>query len=224
MIDNDWGMSRYPLVPGHEIVGHVIGVGSEVTNVKEGDAVCLGCVCQSCLTCDYCKNGYDNLCAKREFTYFGNTTDETGTHPHHGGFGSYMRTDGRKLFKVPANLEEKYVGPLMCAGVTVFEPIVHYLKGTDGCGKTIGVLGIGGLGHLALQYASKMGAHVVAFSRGTGKEEFAKNLGASTFVDTTKNEAMSAAAGTLDQLIICVAGGKIDLDVFLPLMKPEGNV
>lgn len=224
MIDNDWGMSRYPLIPGHEIVGHVIGVGSEVTNVKDGDIVSLGCICQSCLTCNYCKSGFDNLCSKREFTYFGNPTDETGSHPHHGGFGSYMRTDGRKLFKVPAGLHEKYVGPLMCAGITVFEPITHFLNGTDGTGKTIGVVGIGGLGHMAVKFAAKMGATVVALSRGTSKEAFVKELGATSLVDTTSAESMGAAAGTLDQLIICTSGGKIDMDSFLQLMKPEGNM
>lgn len=123
MIDNDWGISSYPLVPGHEIVGRVIGVGSEVTNIKVGDSICMGALCQSCYDCDLCHDGYDNLCAKRAFTYFDNVTDETGTHRHYGGFGSYMRTDLRKLFPIPPGLEEKYVGPLMCAGITVFEPI-----------------------------------------------------------------------------------------------------
>jgi D-arabinose 1-dehydrogenase-like Zn-dependent alcohol dehydrogenase len=225
MIDNDWGMSRYPLVPGHEIVGRVIGVGSAITNIKEGESVCLGVVCQTCMTCSYCKCGNDNLCLKREFTYFGNPTDETGSHPHHGGFGSYMRTDGRKLLKVPDGLEERYVGPLMCAGITVWEPLVNYLQGTDGKGKTIGVVGIGGLGHLAVKFAHKMGANVVAFSRGSRKDQLAKDLGASSFVDTTSDDAMKAAEETkFDQLIITIAGGKIDLDKWFPLMNREGNM
>mmetsp|Transcript_49 Transcript_49/g.78 ORF Transcript_49/g.78 Transcript_49/m.78 type:complete len:370 (-) Transcript_49:213-1322(-) len=224
MIDNDWGMSRYPLVPGHEIVGHVIGVGSDVTDLKVGDAVCLGCVCQSCLTCSYCTTGYDNLCASRQFTYFASTTDETGSHPHHGGFGAYMRTDARKLFKVPDGLEEKYVGPLMCAGITTFEPLFHYLNGVDGKGKTIGVMGIGGLGHMAVQFAAKMGATVVALSRGTSKEKFAKELGATSLIDTTSESAMAGAVGTLDQIILTVAGGFIDVDKLTPLMKPNGNI
>ena len=160
----------------------------------------------------------------RVFTYIGDTTDETGTHRHYGGFGSYMRTDARKLFKVPEGIEEKYVGPLMCAGVTVFEPIRHFLNGIDGTGKVIGVVGIGGLGHLALQYAAKSGATAVALSRGTSKEEFAKQLGATRFVDTTSEEAMNEAAGTIDQLIVTAPGGKFDADKYIALLKPYGNL
>lgn len=224
MIDNDWGIARYPLIPGHEIVGHILKLGSEIKDLKVGDIVALGCLCQSCLTCDSCKNGLDNICAHRRFTYFGDTVDETGTHPHHGGFGAYMRTDARKLFKVPDSLEEKYVGPLMCAGVTVFEPMHHFLNGTDGTGKTIAVMGIGGLGHLALQFASKMGAKTIALSRGTSKTEFAKHLGAEELIDTTNEEAMAAAAGTIDLLIITSSGGTIDVNKLMPLMKPYGNM
>ena len=136
-----------------------------------------------------------------------------------------MRTDARKLFQVPAGLEEKYVGPLMCAGVTTFEPIRKLLGGSlDGKGKTIGVVGIGGLGHLALQFANKTGATAVAFSRGTGKTEFAKQLGAAYLVDTTDDEAMKKAAATLDQLIVTISGGAFDTDKYLPLLKPEGNL
>lgn len=237
MIDNDWGMSRYPLIPGHEIVGHVLNIGKEVSNVQVGDVVTLGVICQSCMKCTYCITGYDNLCSKREFTYFGNPIDETGCHPHHGGFSSFIRTDSRKLLHVPKGLEEKYVGPLMCAGITVYEPLSHFLKGKrsiqqqEGGGvggkMTIGILGIGGLGHMAIQFASKMSGvdDVIAFSRGLSKESFAKDLGATKFVDTTNVEAMNEMKGTLDQLIVTIAGTNLDMDnVIFPLMKYEGNV
>jgi D-arabinose 1-dehydrogenase-like Zn-dependent alcohol dehydrogenase len=135
-----------------------------------------------------------------------------------------MRTDARKLFKVPEGLEEKYVGPLMCAGITTFEPLYHYLNGVDGKGKTIGVMGIGGLGHMAVQFAAKMGATVVALSRGTSKEKFSKELGATSLLDTTSESAMAGAAGTLDQIIITTAGGFVDVDKLTPLMKPNGNM
>ena len=101
MIDNDWGLSRYPLVPGHEVVGHVIAVGSSVKDLKVGDVVGLGALAQACGECEYCKDGIDNLCPNRKFTYFENTVDETGEHVHHGGFSSYLRTDSRFLFKIP---------------------------------------------------------------------------------------------------------------------------
>jgi alcohol dehydrogenase (NADP+) len=224
MIDNDWGRSTYPLVPGHEIVGHVINVGSSVTNVSVGDAVCLGCIAQSCMTCKSCQEGLDNICPHLLFTYMGKTKDETGEHQHYGGFSSYMRTDARKLFKVPSGLAEEYVGPLMCAGVTVFEPIRHYLNGTDGSGKVIGVVGIGGLGHLAIQIAHKTGANVVAFSRGMSKEEFVVQMGADSLVDTTSADAMNAAAGTIDLLIITISGGSYDVNEYIKLLKPYGNL
>ena len=128
------------------------------------------------------------------------------------------------LYKVPDGLEEKYVGPLMCAGATIFEPIHHFFGGLDGTGKTVGVVGIGGLGHLAVQFAHKMGAKVIALSRGTNKEEFAKQLGSDSLLDTTNDDAMAAAAGTIDLLIFTTAGGNIDVNKYLPLMKPYGNV
>ena len=144
MIDNDWGMTRLPLIPGHEVVGHVLAVGENVQDLHVGDVVGLGAICQSCKDCEYCDKGIDNSCAKRAFTYFATTTDETGEHIHHGGFSSFIRTDGRMLYKIPDGLEEQYVGPLMCAGATVFEPIRTYFNGTNGTGKTVGVVGIGG--------------------------------------------------------------------------------
>ncbi len=128
------------------------------------------------------------------------------------------------LYKIPDGLEEQYVGPLMCAGATVFEPIHNFFGSLDGTGKTVGVVGIGGLGHLAVQFAHKMGAKVVALSRGTSKEEFAKQLGADSLLDTTNDEAMAAAAGTIDLLIFTTAGGNIEVNKYLPLMKPYGNV
>lgn len=184
----------------------------------------LGAICQTCQECDYCVKGIDNSCAERAFTYFANTKDETGEHVHHGGFSSFIRTDGRMLYKIPDGLGEEYVGPLMCAGATVWEPIRTFFDGTDGTDKTVGVVGLGGLGHLAVQFAHKMGAKVVAFSRGTSKTEFAKELGADSLVDTTNDEAMAAAAGTIDLLIFATAGGNIDVNKYLGFMKPYGNV
>ena len=224
MIDNDWGMSRYPLVPGHEVVGHVVAVGSEITDLKVGDVVGLGCICQCCQTCDYCKKGLDNICSERRFTYFGSVQDETGEYPHHGGFGSFIRTDGRQLFKIPNGYPELLVGPLMCAGATVWEPIRHFFNGTDGAGKSVGVVGLGGLGHLAVQFAAKMGADVYALSRGTGKADFAKQLGAKGLIDTTDDEAVKKAAGSLDLLVITISGCSFDVNKYVGLLRPYGNM
>lgn len=223
-IDNNWGMATYPLVPGHEVIGHVINVGSDVNEFKVGDVVGLGAQCQSCHKCEYCKAGRDSNCPERVFTYTSETKDETGSHRHYGGFGAFVRTDSRHVFHVPKEIEEKYAGPLMCAGNTVAPPLFDWAQGEDARGKKVGVVGIGGLGHLAIQFAAKMGADVVAFSRGTGKKDLAEQMGAKGYVDTTDADAVKAAAGTIDFLLITISGAFFDFDMFTSLMKPFGTI
>lgn len=223
MIDNDWGHSRFPLVPGHEVVGHVIAVGSGVKDLKVGDVVGLGAQAQACGECQHCKAGIDNLCASRKFTYFGNTLDETGEHVHHGGFSSYLRTDSRFLFKIPDGYGEKYVGPMMCGGLTVAAPLYEYSEQRwDLKGKRVGIVGIDGLGHMAIQFAAKMGAETFAVSRGTGKKKLCEELGATGFIDSSTAEDMAANAGKLYYLLFCVSGGAIDLNNYVGLMRPDG--
>lgn len=223
MIDDSWGMSRYPLVPGHEVVGHVIAVGSDVTNLKVGDVVGLGALAQACGECEHCNDGIDNLCTNRKFTYFENTVDETGEHVHHGGFSSYLRTDARFLFKIPAGYGEKYVGPLMCGGLTVAAPLHDFAGQTwDLKGKRVGIVGIGGLGHMAIQFAAKMGAETFAVSRGTGKKKFCEELGATGFIDSSDEADMAAHAGKLHYLLFCVSGGVMDINHYVGLMRPYG--
>jgi len=224
MIDNDWGMSRYPLVPGHEVVGHVLSVGSEVSHLKAGDVVGLGAQCQMCGSCDWCKKERGNLCPKRAFTYMGNSEDETGVHPHHGGFSSYLRTDSRLLFKIPSAIEEKYAGPLMCGGLTVAAPLFEFAKGTDATGKKIGIIGLGGLGHMAVMFASKMGAETWAISRSAAKKEFAAGLGASDYLDISDADAVKAQQGTFDYLLVCISGGKFDVMQYVGLLAGYGTM
>ena len=225
MIDNDWGLSRYPLVPGHEVVGHVIAAGAGVTDLQVGDVVGLGAQAQACGECENCNAGLDNLCPARKFTYFENTVDETGEHVHHGGFSAYLRTDSRYLFKVPDGYGEEYVGPLMCGGLTVAAPLYEYSNNTwDLEGKRVGVVGVGGLGHMAIQFAAKMGAETVAVSRGTGKKQFCEELGATGFIDSTDAEAMAGAAASLDYLLFCVSGGMVDLNHYVGLMRSYGTL
>lgn len=225
MIDNDWGLSRYPLVPGHEVVGHVIAVGSDVTHVKVGDVVGLGALAQACGQCECCADGIDNLCPQRKFTYFENTVDETGEHVHHGGFSAYVRTDSRFLFKIPAGYAEPYVGPLMCGGLTVAAPLYEYAgRKWDLRGKRVGIVGIGGLGHMAIQFAAKMGAETYAVSRGTGKQSFCTELGATGFIDSSNPADMNAHAGKLHFLLFCVSGGVIDVNQYVGLMRPFGTL
>ena len=225
MIDNDWGLSRFPLVPGHEVVGHVIAVGSGVTELKVGDVVGLGAQCQACGECENCLDGIDNLCPERKFTYFENTVDETGEHIHHGGFSSYLRTDSRYLFKIPDGYGEQYVGPLMCGGLTVAAPLYEYAGNSwDLKGKRVGIVGIGGLGHMAIQFAAKMGADTYAVSRGTSKKAFCEQLGATGFIDSSDPDSMAANAGKLHYLLFCVSGGNIDLNNYVGLMRPYGTL
>jgi uncharacterized zinc-type alcohol dehydrogenase-like protein len=225
MIDDDWGLSRYPLVPGHEVVGHVIAVGEDVTHLKVGDVVGLGALAQACGHCESCEAGIDNLCPERKFTYFENTVDETGEHVHHGGFSSYLRTDARFLFKIPEGYGEEYVGPLMCGGLTVAAPLYEFAGDSwDLKGKRVGVVGIGGLGHMAIQFASKMGADTVAISRGTDKKPFCEALGATGYIASSDAEDMAANAGTLDYLLFCVSGGTMDINHYVGLMRPYGTL
>lgn len=225
MIENNWGMARYPLVPGHEVVGHVLAIGEEVECLKVGDVVGLGAQAQACGQCESCHAGLDNLCPQRQFTYFGNTVDETGEHIHHGGFSSFLRTDSRYLFKIPEGLGEDVVGPLMCGGLTVFAPLSELAgPSLDLSNKKVGIVGIGGLGHMAIQYAAKMGAQTFAVSRGTSKMEFCQTLGASGYIDSSDEKSLDAHQGQLDYLLFCVSGGHIDLNGYVGLMRPYGQL
>ncbi len=223
MIDNDWELSRYPLVPGHEVVGHVLAVGDDVTHLQVGDVVGLGALAQACGDCEHCNDGIDNLCPERKFTYFENTVDETGEHVHHGGFSAYLRTDSRFLFRIPEGYGEKYVGPLMCGGLTVAAPLYEFAGDTWNLqGKRVGIVGIGGLGHMAIQFAAKMGAETYAVSRSPRKKEFCEDLGAVGFVNSSDSEAMAAHAGKLHYLLFCVSGGVMDINHYVVLMRPYG--
>jgi uncharacterized zinc-type alcohol dehydrogenase-like protein len=191
--------------------------------LKVGDVVGLGAQAQSCGTCENCNTGIDNLCESRKFTYFENTVDETGEHVHHGGFSSYLRTDSRYLFKIPTGYEEKYVGPLMCGGLTVAAPLFDFAgQDLDLKGKRVGIVGIGGLGHMAIQFASEMGAETIAISRSPAKKQFCEELGATGFIDSSDEANMAANAGKLDYVLFCVSGGTMDLNHYTGLMRPYG--
>ena len=226
MAHNDWGITQYPLVAGHEVVGEVVSVGSGVHDLPLGTIVGLGCIAQTCEKCHNCTHGLDHFCPETKFTYFGNVTDETGSYPHRGGFSSYVRTPASKLLRIPSSLTPTEAGPLMCAGVTTFTPLYEWTGKTCRAeGKTIGILGIGGLGHLAIQYAAKMGADdVVVFSRTADKESLARQLGATKFVVTSDEEQMKSNANGLDFLMVCISGGSFHPEVYFPLIRPYGTI
>ncbi len=165
MMDNIWGYARYPLVPGHEVVGEVVEKGGQVSHLKVGDRVGVGWQRSACLQCRYCLQGDENLCDQNEGTIV------TG----YGGFADYLQVDSRFAFPIPAGIETRTAGPLLCGGITVFSALRHAGMGS---GLEIGVIGVGGLGHLAVQFASKLGNRVTVFTTSPDKAEFASQLGA----------------------------------------------
>ena len=210
LVDNDWEVSEYPLLPGHEIVGTVTDCGSEVSDLKKGDRVAVGWQCGACLSCELCIDGDDHLCPDHRATCVGNP----------GGFADRIRVDGRFVFVLPEELESETVGPLMCGGITVYAPFRYYnVRPSD----RVGVIGIGGLGHLALQFAGAFGCEVTAFSTSSSKAEEAIILGAHHFVNITEADALEKAAGSIDFLLSTV---HVDLDwnAYIDILRPNGTL
>lgn len=210
MLDNDWGMSAYPFVPGHEVAGTIAAVGHGVTHLKVGDRVGLGWFAGSCTTCRQCMTGNHNLCPTAEQTIVG----------RFGGFADRVRAQAAWATPIPAGLDPAKVGPLFCGGVTVFNPILEF-----GVLPThrVGVVGIGGLGHLALQFLNKWGCEVIAFSSSAGKSDEAKKLGAHRVVNSRDDAAMAALAGSLD-FVLVTANAALNWPAFTAALAPKGRL
>ncbi len=175
MINNEWGMSSYPLVPGHEIIGEVISAGDAVKNVKVGDKVGLGWLSASCMSCSECMDGSQHLCSNNEATIVG----------RHGGFADHVRGHWSWAIPLPEKIDLAKAGPLLCGGITVFNPIILAgVKPTD----TVGVIGIGGLGHMALKFLKHWGCEVVAFSSNPAKKDDILQMGASKVINSPRQE------------------------------------
>ena len=209
MIDNEWNFTEYPIVPGHEVVGRVAAVGKQVTHVKVGDAVGLGWHAGYCMTCSTCLSGNHNLCANAQATIAG----------HHGGFADKVRGRAISVFKLPDGIDAESTGPLFCGGITVFNPLVQFdIKPTD----SVAVIGIGGLGHMALQFARKWGCEVTAFTSTPAKMQEALELGAHYTIDSRDPKAIKEAQGAFD-LIISTVNVKLDWNLYLETLKPKGR-
>jgi uncharacterized zinc-type alcohol dehydrogenase-like protein len=208
LIDDDWRRSSYPLVPGHEVVGTVTAVGSAVTHLAVGQRAGVGWQRSACLACAECRAGRENLCAAQEATCVG----------HHGGFADRLRTDGRFAFALPEALASVDAAPLLCGGVTVFAPLRRYGAGP---GRTVGVVGIGGLGHLAVRFAHALGAEVVAFTSSPDKRGELIALGADEVAVSTDARELRRLAGRLD-LIVVTANAKLDWIGYLQTLRPNG--
>jgi uncharacterized zinc-type alcohol dehydrogenase-like protein len=208
--NNAWGMTQFPFVAGHEAVGTVLDIGAEVTHVKIGDRVGLGGHSSYCMTCSQCLNGDHNLCETVQSTVSG----------QHGAFADIVRASGVSVVKLPDNLTFKTAGPLFCAGITVFNPFIEYdIKPT----ARIAVLGIGGLGHLALQFAKSWGCHVTALTSSASKSDEALALGAHEVINSRSPEDLAAAAGSFD-IILSTVDVALDWNVIIAALKPKGRL
>ena len=210
LISNDWGISQYPFIPGHEIVGTITAIGSQVRSLKVGQRVGLGWQSNSCGECEWCSRGLENLCPFQEATC---------VH-RHGGYASGVRANARFVSRIPDILPSEQAAPLLCGGITVYSPLRDH--GVNPSSR-VGIIGIGGLGHIAIQFAKVFGAEVVAFSTSTSKEEEARSLGAHHFVNSRESKAMKEVAGSLD-FILNTANADQDWNVYIQALRPTGTM
>lgn len=210
MLDNHWGMSRYPLVPGHEAVGRIIAVGEQVAGLSQGQRVGVGWMAHSCMHCPTCLSGEHQLCAQSQGTIVG----------RHGGFADRLRCHWAWALPLPEGLDAGAAGPLMCGGITVFSPLlIHRVTPT----ARVGVVGIGGLGHLALQFLRAWGCEVTAFTSNESKRAEAQALGAHRVVASNDRRALRAIRGSLD-LIISTVNVTLDWSGLLATLAPKGRL
>lgn len=194
---NDWGFTSYPAVPGHEIVGRVTKIGSEVTKLKVGDLAGVGCLVDSCHTCNSCKKDLEQYCLTG-FTGTYNSHDKHLGGMTYGGYSEKVVVDEHFVLKIPANLDLAATAPLLCAGITTWSPLRHWNVGKD---SKVAVVGLGGLGHMAIKLAKGLGAEVTLFSRTPDKEKDAKELGADAVIISTDSEQMKSVSGKFDLII-----------------------
>lgn len=194
---NDWGNSRYPMVPGHEIIGSVRRVGSAVTRFKVGDRVGVGCMVDSCRECAPCRNGHEQYCVTFPTVTY-NGVDRHDRMPTHGGYSQQIVVAESFVLKLPDGMDPAGAAPLLCAGITTWSPLRHWQVGP---GSKVAVIGLGGLGHMALKLARALGADVTLFSRSPGKEQDAQRLGATRVVLSGDEAAMAAQHGQFDLII-----------------------
>jgi uncharacterized zinc-type alcohol dehydrogenase-like protein len=214
---NDWGGTTYPVVPGHEIIGRVAAVGPEVTKFQVGDRVGVGCMVDSCFHCDACDDGEEQYCPSCVYTY--GRPDRDGSITRGGYSGAIVVTE-RFVLKVPETLDPAAAAPLLCAGITTWSPLRHW--GVS-AGAKVAVVGLGGLGHMALKLAKALGAEVTLFTRSPGKEADARRLGADNVVLSSDAAAMAAVAGTF-QLIIDTVPYAHDVNPYIPTLAVSGTL
>ncbi len=210
MIDNDIGISTFPFVPGHEIAGQVSDLGSKVDRLKPGDRVGIGWQARSCMHCEWCLRGEENKCPE---------IVQSATWTPYGGFASSIVVDSRFAFPFPRSLASENAASLMCGGITVYSPLRKWARPE----MKVGVIGIGGLGHLALQFARAYGCEVTAFSSSAAKEEDAFSFGAQHFINCSKSNGLQKLTRTFDMLLF-TSHFSLDWDDYLSTLKPDGKL
>ena len=215
---NEWGFTTYPCVPGHEIVGRVKSVGSGVTKFKVGDTVGVGCLVDSCRTCPSCRDGQEQYCDNGMVMTYG-SEDKVLGGPTLGGYAQSIVVTEDFVLRIPANLELAAVAPLLCAGITTYSPLRHWKVGP---GQKVGIVGLGGLGHMGVKFARALGAHVVLFTTSPGKVEDAKRLGAHAVVISTDAAQMAAQADSFDFILDAVSAIH-DVNAYMNLLKRDGD-
>lgn len=216
---NEWGGTVYPNVPGHEIVGRITKVGEGVTKFKVGDLAGVGCMVDSCRECESCKEGLEQYCEN------GNVQTYNGHDKHlnkqtFGGYSERVVVDEDFVLRIPENLDPAATAPLLCAGITTYSPLRHWNVGP---GKKVGIVGIGGLGHMGVKIAKAMGAYVVVITTSLSKANDAKRLGANQVILSSDKEQMKANAGTLHFILDCVSA-QHDINAYLSLLKRDGSL
>ncbi len=212
----EWHNSKYPMVPGHEIVGKVSAVGSDVKRFKPGDAAAVGVIVNSCLECENCQAGEEQYCQKGAVETY--NSKEYAGEPTYGGYSNVIVTREHFVHPISSKLDPAGVAPLLCAGITTWSPLKHWGVGP---GKRVGIVGLGGLGHMGLKFAHSLGAHVSLFTTSPGKAQDAKRLGADEVINSKDEGQMDALKSSFDFLLDTVSA-KHDLNVYLGLLKRNG--
>jgi uncharacterized zinc-type alcohol dehydrogenase-like protein len=219
MARGEWGQPPYPLVPGHEIAGRVTAVGAEVTDFAVGELAGVGCMVGSCQQCDECAAGLEQFCEQGMVQTYGSADPVSGGTTH-GGYSSSIVVDTGFALRISPDVDLAGTAPLLCAGITTFSPLRHWNVGPD---SKVGVVGLGGLGHMGAKLAVAMGAHVVVFTTSEAKVEQAKALGAHEVVVSSDPEQMKAQRNRLDLILNSVAASH-DLDAYMRLLKRDGTM
>ena len=220
MARNEWSVSTFPVVPGHEIVGRVSKVGANVTKFREGDLAGVGCMVDSCKSCASCHEGLEQYCENGFTGTYNDPDKKTPGLRTYGGYSKAVVVDQSFVLRVPTNLELAAVAPLLCAGITTYSPLRHWKVGP---GSKVGIVGLGGLGHMGVKLAHAMGADVTLFTTSAGKIEDGKRLGANHVVISKDADAMAAQARSFD-LIIDTVGSAHDINAYLLLLKREATL